>query len=398
MTGKGLKRLGNTANLINLSFFLWGIGEGLWWYIQPLFPAELGANPGQVGLVIAMQGVGRIAVIVPIAWLMKRFHPRQLMIWGGYGVGALGVITLALAQTWQMTGVGYFIYGVSLAALIPISLYMVLAYQQDPTRDPKIELHTVLNTLWAANAAGIVISPSIGGIIGDQFGLRSVFGVSAIWFVFATLIALRAPLYENTTAQEPDMIGASLLRSKRFWAYSSLFGVVFLAGPLGFTLAPTFLEDVYRFSADRIGLLGMLSALGMAGWSLWLGHRAVWSGFIIAQLLQGMAFLLFMVGTFPITFASAYFMYGAWFATRPLATSLISHHADNHQQRSAFLMIELLQAGGAVVAPLMAGLLYQHNPRLPFIIAFAMVMASMGMGAFLATYRNPRQRIAYNGV
>jgi len=38
--------------LLTVSHVLWGVGEGLFLTLQPLYIQELGANPGQVGGVL----------------------------------------------------------------------------------------------------------------------------------------------------------------------------------------------------------------------------------------------------------------------------------------------------------------------------------------------------------
>jgi len=52
--------------LIILAFFLWGAGEGLFLYIQPLYIEQLGGNPTQIGGVLSLMGLA--AGLAYILW------------------------------------------------------------------------------------------------------------------------------------------------------------------------------------------------------------------------------------------------------------------------------------------------------------------------------------------
>ncbi len=57
--------VGHDTRWVMRSYLLWGIGEGLWMFIQPLYVKSLGATPEQTGLVIGMWGLARLLVILP---------------------------------------------------------------------------------------------------------------------------------------------------------------------------------------------------------------------------------------------------------------------------------------------------------------------------------------------
>ena len=40
-----------------LALLLWGLGEGLFFYIQPLYIEQLGANPVQIGSVLSAASI-----------------------------------------------------------------------------------------------------------------------------------------------------------------------------------------------------------------------------------------------------------------------------------------------------------------------------------------------------
>ena len=60
--------LGRDNRLILTSLFLWGSGEGLWIYIQPLYTKRLGASPVQIGLTPYLFSKERQALLTPASF------------------------------------------------------------------------------------------------------------------------------------------------------------------------------------------------------------------------------------------------------------------------------------------------------------------------------------------
>jgi predicted MFS family arabinose efflux permease len=51
--------------LLAFSLFLWGVGEGLFIYLQPIYLTELGADPLQVGFVLSLVGAAMTVTHIP---------------------------------------------------------------------------------------------------------------------------------------------------------------------------------------------------------------------------------------------------------------------------------------------------------------------------------------------
>jgi len=114
-----LRDVGRDTRWVMGSYALWGVGEGLWMFIQPLYAKSLGATPDQAGFMIGLWGLGRLLFILPSGILADRFGARRLMLPGWY-LGLTGVAIMALAPDWRWAAPGFLVYGVS-AAAIPVS-------------------------------------------------------------------------------------------------------------------------------------------------------------------------------------------------------------------------------------------------------------------------------------
>src|SRR5262245_50096289 len=80
--------------LIYLSTLLWGFGMSLFIYIQPLYIAELGATPPQIGMVLALSGLIVPLLHIPIGLWADR-HGRRPLIRAGWLLGTLATFAIA---------------------------------------------------------------------------------------------------------------------------------------------------------------------------------------------------------------------------------------------------------------------------------------------------------------
>jgi predicted MFS family arabinose efflux permease len=376
-------RIGRAARLISLSYFLWGVGEGLWYYIQPLYPERLGANPQQIGLVLSMMGIGRLIALLPVTLAMERYNPRLTMI-PGYLCGPLSMLIMVLAPTWEWTMPAFLIYGASAAALVPVTVYLSHASTRDTTRDVTIELHTILSYSWAAHMAGIIISPTIGGFVGDWVGLRGVFAISGVWFTLSALTAIATPTFhaemQGRTFGRETLV---LLEDRAFMQRNLLFVLIFAAGPIGYAMIPKFLDEIHNYSTNALGIFGMISAVGSTICSLYLGRFKPWNGLLVGQVVLFAAFGLIFINQFSPVVGISYLFYGVWLALRPLATTLLARIVTETQQGFAFALIDLFYGVTGILAPFIAGMLYAEETSLPLLIAMALVAITLGMTFYL---------------
>ncbi len=371
--------LGRDTRLMMLSYLLWGIAEGLWMVLLPLYLKFLGATPGQGGFVIGLWGAGRLFVILPAGWLGDRIGARRVMLPGWYA-GLIGVVGLALAPDWRWTIPAMLMYGVS-ASVIPVTnLYMVQAGQHDPTRLPTLPVSTSLTLLWASYTAGVVLTPSLGGWLGDHLGLRAVYGISTFWLLLSTLAVMSAHHYPVSELPAHGYAPQRILRQPGVLVALGLLTLGFTALLIGQPLASQYLEEVRGFSRTTIGIFGSLTALGTTIFSVLLGRLRPWVGLYISLSVAGISFLFFIAsGALPFV-ALTVFLLGAHYAARPLASAIISPLVEEHQRGMAFALVEMLVGLAATGGPTAAGFLYARDPHNPFVVGALGVALTLMLG------------------
>lgn len=394
------RELGRDTRWVMGSYTLWGVGEGLWMYLQPLYVKSLGADPAQTGFVIGMWGLARLLFILPAGILADRWGARRLMIPGWYA-GLLGVLIIALAPDWRWAAPGFLIYGVSSAAIPSTNVYLTQAVRHDPTRAPNLPIQASLTFLWAAYSLGLVVSPSIGGALGDAIGLRSVFLISVFWFALSLLAIMRTRSYPDPARPQHGYNYRALLRDRPVIVAFALLTLGFVAVLIGQPLSSQFLEEVRGFSRTSIGVFGSLTALGTAISSLLLGRLSSWRGFFASLLLVMVSFgLLLISGAWPVV-AVAAMLLGAYYTTRPMAVSAISAYVSEHQRGVAYALVDTLAGLAAVLGTNLAGVLYTSDAGWPFVAGIACGVGTLVLGLVLLRrpdLRNASDPAAYSPV
>ncbi|WP_067893494.1 MFS transporter [Actinomadura chibensis] len=224
------------------------------------FPA---ASLSGLTWMITLYAVLFAALLAPAGRLADLVGRRALYRWG-IGLFTLASLACALAPTVPVLLGTRAVQGAAAAAMIPASLALLL-------RDTPPERRAGAIGLWsAAGAFAAAIGPSLGGVLVDQFGWRSLFVINVPVGLALLGAALRLPRAEGGTGRLPDLLGT-----------------VLLGGGVGaVALGVTQTRDWSWTDARTLALLlGGAAVVGLALWrsarhpvpaleiSLWRSHR-----------------------------------------------------------------------------------------------------------------------------
>jgi MFS family permease len=180
------KQIGRDNRLLMVTLFVWALGEGLWYSLRPLYLESLGASSAQIGTALAIEGFTRAILPLPAGYLADRVGPYWVMV-GSWSLGIIGALALAVVTTWQLAIPGIMIYAMSAFAIPVISSYALLVI---PDRAiPGIADRTI-TSIYASYPAGLIISPMLGGWLGDRYGLRTDLWIGAGLFVISLVFIL----------------------------------------------------------------------------------------------------------------------------------------------------------------------------------------------------------------
>ena len=353
--------------LLTVSHALWGVGEGLFLTLQPLYIQELGANPGQVGGVLSVLALASGLTYIPSGLLGDRLPRKPLMI-GAWLCGPVGVLICVLAQTWQALIPGLAVYGFSAFAGPITNAYLV---RRAGGRDPE----RVLSNVVAAYAAGSVLSPTLAGWLAGSVNMQIVYLLALGVFVLsAVAVACVSPqLPSGRTGWRVDW---RLLLDVRFVKFVTVAAWSSFAMYLVFPLAPNYLANVRGLNAPQVGAISSVGAAGMAVITLLLGRFRIgkrpWAWLLGQSLVwASAALLLWAPGVAGI--ALAYVLRGGYLACWPLMQAKAGRLLGEANQGLALGTALTAMSGAQVLASVSAGLLYGIHPAWPFLAALVAI-------------------------
>jgi MFS family permease len=375
--------LSRDQRLIFGGVFLWGFGTALFLYIQPLYISFLGASPKQIGLTIGISGLIGLLLHVPMAQRADRIGRQQVML-AGWGLGTLATLVMALAPDWR-----WFIPGLAALQLSNFAMPAFFGYvaasnnSSNPSR--------VFATISSAASVGSIISPAIGGWIGEQFGLRSLYLSAALLFALSTLM-IASLNKQPVISQAQRTFPRQLLANRPFmWQIGYVF-LLFFAIDLGQVMIPNFMQDIYELSLGQIGRLGTLGSLGVVLFMLSLSRFPAerrWA-LLAVQGLALIALLVWLNSNLLPFIALAYFLHGRNRLAQPFMDARLTLLLKPEALNLGYSFREIAMRLGLSVSPYLAGQLYAVRPSWPLYGGVFCLLLTAGLTFTLpADLRHP---------
>ena len=350
--------------LVLISLITWGIGEGAFTYFQPLYLEQLGASPLVIGGILGAMGLAMTIVHIPAGYLADRFGRRQLM-WSAWMVGIVTVSLMALSKTLVLFSIGVILYSLTIFVASPLNSYATAARGD-------LTVEQALTTLTAGFFLGGIVGPLIGGLLAEQFGLRSIYYFAFFIFILSALIILNI----NPQPREEHLSNPAgeIFKNQIYIRYLPFVFLVVLALYLPQPLAPNFLQNQLGITLQTIGILGAVTNFGNALINLLFGQLPIKIGLVLGQIFVGtFAALVWKFSQLPILYIG-YFLLGGFRATRSLLTAQVEKMVRPANLGLAYGILETVTGLALMVAPLLAGILYESNPSSPFSAAIILII------------------------
>ncbi|MDX9992913.1 MAG: MFS transporter [Anaerolineales bacterium] len=350
---------------LTAALFTWGVGESMFFYFQPLYLQQLGADPLMIGGILSVAGIAMTVAHIPAGYLADRVGRRPLLI-AAFMIGSVAAGLMGLASNLGSFVVGLLFYSLTAFVSSPLNSYATAARG-------KWSVARAITIVSASFNLGMIIGPLTGGWLGDHFGIRIIYLVAAGLFILSTVLVTRIQA-QPRDVQSADAPPPGLLKNRRYLGFLGLaFGVAF-ATYLAQPLTPNFLQNERGLSLSQIGLLGALGGIGNVTLSLQLGQLKARSGYLLAQVCVLLFSLLIWQGSGMAFYGLAYFLLGGFRAGRSLAVAQIRPLIHESQMGLAYGMADTALNSTMVMAPLLAGFLYQTRPEMVYPLAMAVLL------------------------
>jgi MFS family permease len=350
--------------LLAISLFTWGMGEGMFYMFQPLYLQQWGASPVLIGALLGGLGVAMAVAQIPAGYLADRLGSRAVMI-AAWLTGLVSTLIMGFAPSMEVFIIGMLAYGLTSFVSAPLNSYAASARG-------KWSVQRALTIVSAMFQLGCMIGPVAGGVLGDRFGLQVIYRIAAGFFVISTAVIFMIRPQVVEIHKDSELRG-KLHRNNPYLVFLGLSFITVLATYLPQPLTPNFLQNQHHLSLAVIGWMGAIGYLGNAVLTISLGSLNAVAGFLIGQLLVGLSALILWRGDNTFWFSMAYFSLGGFRLLRSMALAYsrsIIHAADTGL---AFGIIETSNYIAVILAPTLAGFLYDYNPRSVYVVSLGLI-------------------------
>ncbi len=354
--------------LLMASLVIWGIGEGMFFFFQPLYLQQLGADELQIGVILGGYGVAMTVSHIPAGLVSDRFGRKQTMFMA-WLLGTIAAWIMALAQSLVPFVIGMLIYGTTIFVAAPMNSYVTMARG-------RLSVGRAITLVSAVFNLGIVVGPWLGGQVGERLGLQRTYLIAAVLFLISTFVML---LIQSQPVEKPERgSGSSGLRSNHtFLVMQLVVLVVMFAMYLPQPLAPNYLQNIRNLGLDQIGLLFSISGIGVVVINLALGQLPAHAGFLLGQLALGTFTYILWRATGFAWYVIGFFLLGGYRVARSLAAAWVQRMVRSSEIGVAYGITETVGAAATILAPPVAGLLFTSDPNWLFLTTLVAILISL---------------------
>jgi len=354
--------------LLGISLMTWGIGEAMFLIFQPLYLQQLGASPVTIGVIFGAAGIAMTVAHIPAGHLADRIGRKPLLI-AAWIIGIAATWTMALAHSLPLFVMGMLVYSLTAFVSSPMNSYITAGRG-------KLTVSRALTLVSAFYNIGAIIGPWLGGRVGERYSLQTIYLIAGSLFTVSFIVLLFIKP-QPVEINDPNESSNGKFVNRKFITYLS---VIFIAGfsmYLAQPLSSNYLQNQQHLSLETIGLLGTISSIGVVILNLGLGNLKAHVGYLFGQLSVALFALALWRGTSLPWFCVGYFLIGGYRITRSLATAQTKNLVHQSRMGLAYGITETVGSSAVILAPPLAGYLYQINPSLMYIVGFGLIVISI---------------------
>ncbi len=361
--------------LICLSNVIGAFGEGLYFWIFPLYVRSLQADYMQLGIVYSvLYGAGVLSPLLG-GILADRFDRKKIAI-AAWLPWVFVPLTYSFAQNWQQLIPAAACWGLSMSGLPAMNAYVITATKN------KEKLASVLSFVWASYSFSYIFAPAIGSYLAVIIGMRWVLRLSTVLSAAATIVFFflhsQHPS-KNVAENQVDTIGSSKKKgySRKLLIWSIFFMVVEFFIYIARPYLPPFLAEEVGFNEIYVGLFGSINFAGATFIAIvmgYLGDKRQETGAI------SLCLMLFLGSTLPLLiFRESFslmvvaFLLGGSTAIPPLINAVVGKIAPKNERALWISIPQTLGWLAAFAAPYLGGYFYTQSPYYTFIVSISAV-------------------------
>lgn len=279
----------------------------------------------------------------------------------------LGVAAFIPLTDWHLAIVGSTLYWSAIAGLPIMSAHIAATEAKD-------RLGRAMGAMFGSFFLGIILAAPLSGVIAARYGYRAAFAGAVVLFAGSTALDLLITQTRTVRRSAPVRRWPGA-----FWALLVLTPFAALVSVLPTPLLSVYLRDVAAIPLERIGIFGALVSIGSAVFSALAGRLADRSGPVPAVVgaavaLTAGAGVLALAARADLAVAAGAVLLGANQAANPVLAATIERILPPSRLAVGYAAFQLAYTGGFGVGGIVAGSLYEADPRLPLLVTVALAL------------------------
>ena len=370
--------------LLCISNVIGAFGEGLYFWIFPLYVRSLQADFIQLGTVYSvLYGAAALSPLLG-GVLADRFDRKRILI-AAWTPWIFAPLIYSFAGNWQQLIPGAACWGISMIGLPALNAYVITS------SGSKERLASVLSFVWAAYSFSYIFAPAIGSYLAVIIGMRWVLRLSTVLAAAATIVFFFLHSQHpsrNVTEIQVNTVGSS--ERKRYLRKMLIWSIFFMVAEFFIYIArpylPPFLSEQAGFNEIYVGVFGSINFAGATFITIAMGHlgdRWNETGAISFCLV------LFLGATVPllmfresVSLMMVAFLFGGSAAIPPLINAVVGKIAPRNEQGLWISIPQTLGLLAAFAAPYLGGYFYTQSPYYTFIASISAVPLLMAWALF----------------
>lgn len=361
-TGAPFKAFNRDVWLICLSNVIGAFGEGLYFWVFPIYVGQLQASPVQLGLVFSALYGASALMLLPGGLLADRFDRKKILIlaWTPW---VFAPLLYSFAQNWVQLIPGAVFWGISMIGVPAVNAYIITSISD------KKNLAFVLSFVWASYSFSYIFAPAIGASLALAIGMRWVLRLAALLCAVATSVFL---FIHGQHPRKSELIVQPRLSTeeKKLWRRMLLWSVFLTATTFSVTVArpfvPRFLDKHLGMNEFYVGLFGSISYAGMTLIGIGTGRlgdkgqRSNAIGLCLALYAGSMIPILLIRETSVLMLAA--FLFSSSLVIGSLVSSYVGTIAPASRRGFWVSIPQTMSLVASVLAPFIGGYLYTQSP------------------------------------
>ncbi len=396
--------------LISLGLFIMLVGVGAIIPVRSIYAREHGSTMAELGMMASGYLLGQFLFQLPGGWASDKLGRKPLLIAGIVVSGLISFLFLANDNPWYFIALR-FVEGAAGGAIAPSAN----AYVIDTV--PAKERGAAFGWIGAANSAGFMMGPAIGGVMSDWFGYTApfIFG-GVLTLLTALFLAVKMtnrkpdaragePEAGEQNKAEVETEGKSTRRVPKQLFRPALAGalLIFIAAGFGdglfISIWSIWLNDLHA-SNSYIGLTFIIFSLPLMVLMPITGKLAdryrLLPLILIPGLLLSLVYLSYAVTTNLFVIAAMGLLEGAMLAISiPAISALTANLSPDNARGKLQGVISTTRTSAAFVSSMLVALLYGASMTYPFImLAITQIGFTLLGGAFLWQVERKTRKVA----